>query len=344
MRPVLFAAICVLAIVAGYFLQYEVFPDGIMPASEQAASAQVAEVSPITSVRINEIMTSNQSALRDGSGGYPDWIEITNVGDAPIDISGWILVDRTKNKNRFVFPEQVIGPGEFIVVFASNRLANLPGEEYHAPFKLSRGGDTLLLYDRNESVVESVNIPALDPDQSYARAYDSGEWMRTYEYTPGAPNTPENHAAAIDRTPAYQATVYINELMASNKTTLKDGDGEFSDWIELYNSGGEAVNLAGWSITDDPNDLDQWLFPEISIQPGEYLVIFASGKESADGELHAGFKLASEGERVMLLDRDGKIVGDVTYDNLKTDASYARNEDGSYSQSSNPTPGAANQN
>jgi hypothetical protein len=73
--------------------------------------------------------------------------------------------------------------------------------------------------------------------------------------------------------------VVINEVVSSNFTTILDEDGDYPDWIELYNSDTSAINLAGYSMSDDfPND-PGWLFPSITLQPDSFLVLFASGKD-----------------------------------------------------------------
>jgi hypothetical protein len=74
------------------------------------------------------------------------------------------------------------------------------------------------------------------------------------------------------------AQVVINEIMASNNATTADEDGTFADWIELFNAGTEAVNLEGYGLSDNPQNLFKWVFPDYVIEPGEYLLIWASGK------------------------------------------------------------------
>jgi hypothetical protein len=81
------------------------------------------------------------------------------------------------------------------------------------------------------------------------------------------------------------ATVRINEMMASNGRTLADLDGDFEDWIELFNYGEEPVDLAGWGLSDKPDQPFLWTFPEGTvIAPGEYLLVWASGKDRVPGE------------------------------------------------------------
>ncbi len=92
--------------------------------------------------------------------------------------------------------------------------------------------------------------------------------------------------------------VVVSEFMARNLTTLTDEDGDYSDWIEIENQGLSPVDLAGWFLTDDPRDLDQWMFPpDLVLEPGARLVIFASAKDRsvAGSPLHTNFRLSEEG-------------------------------------------------
>src|SRR5438046_7845746 len=73
----------------------------------------------------------------------------------------------------------------------------------------------------------------------------------------------------------------INEFMASNTSGITDDEGNKSDWIEIYNPGSTAVNLAGWHLSDDPSLPHQFTFPATIINPGGYLLVFATGTERA---------------------------------------------------------------
>lgn len=105
---------------------------------------------------------------------------------------------------------------------------------------------------------------------------------------------------ATPATNAGTGDIVINELVASNVTGLVDEDGETSDWIELYNRGSQAANLSGWALTDDPNQPEKWMFPNITLNSGDYLVVFASGKNrqptGSDSPLHTNFRLNKRGD------------------------------------------------
>lgn len=108
--------------------------------------------------------------------------------------------------------------------------------------------------------------------------------------------------------------VRINEFMASNGDTLDDGNGESSDWIELYNAGPGPVDLSGWSLTDSAGNLNKWEFPAgTSLAQNAYLIIFASGRDTNDyvdpeGFLHTNFKLTTGGEYLALVEPNGTTV------------------------------------
>ncbi|MCI0500076.1 MAG: lamin tail domain-containing protein [Planctomycetales bacterium] len=102
----------------------------------------------------------------------------------------------------------------------------------------------------------------------------------------------------------------ISEFMASNTNTIQDEDQQYSDWIELYNPNTTAVNPKGWHLTDNANDLNQWEFPDVTIGSGQYLLVFASGKDRRDpaSELHTNFSLSGSGEYLALVEPDGSTI------------------------------------
>jgi hypothetical protein len=118
--------------------------------------------------------------------------------------------------------------------------------------------------------------------------------------------------------PVVFTTPVISEFMASNgsKEPLEEGelldeDGDSSDWIEIYNPTSEAVHLGGWYLTDNADNLDQWQFPAgVVLNPGQFLVVFASGKDRAvaGAELHTNFQLNAAGEYLALVESDGVTI------------------------------------
>ena len=122
--------------------------------------------------------------------------------------------------------------------------------------------------------------------------------------------------------------VVINELMASNDTAVADQDGEFDDWAELFNLSSNTVDLSGYFLSDDPDDLMKWQFPEgTSIGGDSYLIIWVDDDEEQEG-LHTPFKLSAAGESLHLIAPNGSIMDEVVFDEQTTDLSYARQPNG----------------
>jgi len=147
-----------------------------------------------------------------------------------------------------------------------------------------------------------------------------------------------------------KARVWINELVASNRQTLTDAQGNTPDWIELYNDGPQSVALQGWFLTDDPALVNKWAFPENMVVPAHgYLVVLASGDTSgsvvdSQGYAHTNFALDEKGEYLALTDAQGMVVHEIVpaFPPLETDISYGLWE-GEFRFFANPTPGQANE-
>jgi hypothetical protein len=138
----------------------------------------------------------------------------------------------------------------------------------------------------------------------------------------------------------------INEIMASNGATLADEDGDYPDWIELYNSGGQPVQLLGWGLSDNLGVPYKWVFPDITLQPGSFLLIWASGKDRSQpgSPLHTNFAISASGEAIYLTSSSGELVNGSLAVEMLRDISYGRCTDGSHNWCffDQPTPGAAN--
>ena len=143
-------------------------------------------------------------------------------------------------------------------------------------------------------------------------------------------------------------TPVISEFMADNDSTLPDDGGAFSDWIEISNPTAAAVDLTGWYLTDQENDLAQWRLPAVSLDAGGYLLVFASGNDRAvaGAPLHTNFKLDKQSEYLALVEADGQTVASEyapVYPTQVEDVSYGLSADGrTQGYFLAPTPGAAN--
>jgi hypothetical protein len=121
----------------------------------------------------------------------------------------------------------------------------------------------------------------------------------------------------------------LTEFMAANSRTLKDDFSQFEDWIEVYNPGAVTVDLAGWALTDNADNLFKWRFPATNLPPKSYLVVFASNRDRRIPglTLHANFRLDALGEYLALVRPDGQIATEYApaYPPQMTDVSFGQN-------------------
>ena len=142
------------------------------------------------------------------------------------------------------------------------------------------------------------------------------------------------------------AQVALTEFLASNARGITDEDGDHSDWIEVQNTGTTAVNLKGWSLTDDPTLPAKWVFPSMNLNGGASVVVFASGKNrtAVGSPLHTSFQLSAEGEYLGLFAPDATTATTEfapAYPPQRVDISYGFRAGQAYYFTS-PTPGTEN--
>lgn len=145
---------------------------------------------------------------------------------------------------------------------------------------------------------------------------------------------------------AHAQGVKINEIMASNGSSVRDEDGDNPDWVELYNSGQTEISLLGYGLSDNYEEPFKWVLPNVSIKPGGFLLIYASDKDrkGSFSFLHTNFKISAEGEEVLLTNPDGIRVDEISPREIPTDFSFGRQADGeeNFMFFAEPTPKSSN--
>lgn len=162
----------------------------------------------------------------------------------------------------------------------------------------------------------------------------AGTWVRYYVEA-----VADNPARAVRYMPAgaehdvfvYQVQpqvvngpVVINELMAANSVTVTDETGDYDDWIELYNTSNQPVNLGGYYLSDNPANLAKYEIPAGITIPANGYLIFWADEDGVDGPFHCNFKLSAAGEVLMLLNPALQIVDSVSFGPQQDDKGYAR--------------------
>ncbi len=125
------------------------------------------------------------------------------------------------------------------------------------------------------------------------------------------------------------AQVSINEVCSDNENIIADEEGDYEDWIEIFNNSNVPINLQGYFLSDDEEDLDQWSFPNVEIPAFDFILVFASGKDFLGTEAHTNFKISKNGETIIFSNSQGIIIDQLIVPALEVDQSYGRQPDGS---------------
>lgn len=145
-------------------------------------------------------------------------------------------------------------------------------------------------------------------------------------------------------------SLLITEICAANRNGLQDEDGFASDWLELFNPTPAPVNLADWSLSDDPLEPGKWVFPNRVLESGQYLVLFASAKDrkapTGANRFHLNFTLSAGGEFLGLYTPESPRVLQTGfspgYPEQCNDYSYGLDATDQWRYFAVPTPGTAN--
>ncbi|MBT3571572.1 MAG: T9SS type A sorting domain-containing protein [Flavobacteriales bacterium] len=135
--------------------------------------------------------------------------------------------------------------------------------------------------------------------------------------------SPERAEKEFHQIPVVSGLV-INEIMAGNFSAVADQDGEYDDWVELYNGNNYSINLDGYYLSDNENEPTKWSFPNVTIAPNDYLIIWCDTAGGAQAGLHTTYRLSGDQEEVYLSDEFAITIDAVHYVNMPTDQGYAR--------------------
>lgn len=296
-----------------------------------------------SSIEISEVMSNNSLFAKCSDGMYYDWIELHNTTSYDIDLTGWGISDDAEKLNKYVINDYIIRSGEYDIIYLSRRGEKDSEGKLHTTFALSSAGESIFLSDENGNIIYTIEMPASEENVSYGIMGNELVWFSTP--TPGKANGGD-FSDKFNSLEYPTAEVRINEVMTSNKSVLYDCEGDYGDWIELFNPTDKAVELGGYSLTDDPANTVKWLFPEgASINSGEYMIVFCSGKDKLDakGFYHTSFRLGKEDTAVMLCTPQGKTCDVMNFDFVPENASCGLISDSDAPvYFSIPTPGREN--
>ena len=279
---------------------------------------------------INEVMADPMTGLRDEDDELQDWVEIYNTTGNTVSLDNYALSDNEGRPLKWRFPKGASIPAHgYYVVFCSgkDRVEASSGVP-HSNFRISAEKETIILADSQGHVVDRVMIDNLAEDCSFGRN-DAGGLQVFQTATPGLPNNQQGfYQMDVNLRAMNRSGVIISEVMASNDSVVTYPSAQNTDWIEIYNTGTQTVDLSGYGLSDRLTRGRKWQFPQGTlIGAGEYKVILCDGtRGSTDaGTLHASFKVNRTAcETLVLADPTGRILDKVILPEQRTDISYGR--------------------
>ena len=285
----------------------------LLPSQALAADGALEDAASKSTVVINEVES-------DAPNKGNDWVEIANIGSEAVDLSGWYLTDdkgeerKTEGQTTPLAERTVLEPGAFLVL------------EKTVNFDFGLGkADTAILYDGNGKQVDSYAYTSVAAG-TWSRQADGS--FADAEATPGKINAAPEPSQPE---PSAKPALVLNEINSSP-----------DDWVELMNTGTEALDVSGYELRDNSVD-HRWRFPEGStIAAGALLVVDAKSsgliyddqaKTFAEGTFEAAISIGS-GDSIRLYDKGSNLLDEyswtahASYDGDAAKASYGRYPDG----------------
>lgn len=200
-------------------------------------SAQLGTWTPVENLILNELMAGNDSTITDSSGDYDDWVEIVNTGTSAISLSGFFLTDDMAFPEKYAFPDTVIQPGEYMILWTDNETEEGP---LHTGFRLNGKGEEVYLM-QGAVLVDWITCPALEDDVSWGRWLDLEDSWEIQAYpTPGSPNSDEDPQQGEEPAPNNLSIFCSNPIYAGTTSFTLTGDSGLAEFT-IYDMSGRVV-------------------------------------------------------------------------------------------------------
>ena len=267
------------------------------------------------------------------------WAELYNASQDTIDLSGYYISDRSAEPMLFRLPAVSIAPNSHALLYFSDD-ETLEQDGIAVGFSIGSADTTLTLSDTAGRQMNTLSWENGIPKGISVVPGDEG-----ISYSVPSPLSANGSVAWETNTlSAMDASdpVVINEVMPGNNRMIPDALGNCSEWVELYNRSSESVSLLGYYISDDPDDPFRAALPDITLNAGEYQIIYLSGTADIENGIHVGFRL-SAGEPVLLTTLNGMRQDTLSYDGVcPENASMGKDAGGKVVYYGTPTPGSEN--
>lgn len=249
---------------------------------------------------INEVMPDNERLCM---GHENDWVELYNLDGTDVSLDGYYLTDNPDKLHTMPLDGLTIPAEGYLVITLDDSSA----------FKLASTGESVYLVCQ-DTIISQLTFPETTKGESI-----DANGICQYP-TPGFVNTEDGHLEYLQT--LVLPELIISEVMSSNSKYLRC-QGSYFDLVELKNNSDHAIDLSGYYLSDKRSEPQRYALPEVTLQPGEFMIIYCSGEPSL-GNDHTSFKLSADGE-TLYLSKDGSFVDILTVPGLlQKNESYGR--------------------
>ena len=284
---------------------------------------------------ISEVMPT------DDASGYR-WVELYNSSDSAIGLENYCLSDDEANPLKWQISSGTVPAGGYASIYLSG-LGNDGKDGIHSPFRLSSEDTVLMLSDLQGNPIDRISWQAGIPEGVSVVKDASGASVYTAYPTFEAENSDSTFTNLEITVMEKSDPVHINEVLKYNTLSAIDSDGDREEWVEVKNFSDSTISLLGYFLSDDAADLYKWAFPDVQLQPGECKIVFLSGKNRTDTELHANFSLADDENDVFLTCLNGMRTESVSLLGVdRNNISVGLDEQQNIRYYASPTPGSEN--
>lgn len=258
---------------------------------------------------INEVMCNPAE-------GEFDFVEIYNAGNEEVDLGGFILQDEKGESEEYIIPAGTMVGAKSVILFSQAKEGNPNGS---FGFGLGKGGDKVVFLDSERRIVDEIALPEEDMPEgtSYSRVGDGGATWAIMNPTGGQSN---------GTAPSLKGVVVLNEVYTFSDQTSADD----LDYIELYNTSSQDVDLNGYRLWEGGGQEEAWTFPAGSVVPANGFLVVRCDKEGILGDpaKYPAWGLSKNDEVVVLADADYQVIDQVETPNLSEGEAYGRKTDG----------------
>lgn len=281
-------------------------------------------------IKINEVLPRNKGNFSI-NGNYYGYVEIVNESDENINLESYSISNTYDVPFKYKLPNITLKPNEVKVIYMDDG----EYEDYlFSGFKLDSNTGVVVL-SNNGKIIDSIEYSSLENGLALVK---QDEFVKTSHISPGYSNTVDGGNTFLKKYNKNKNNLIINEVMNSNSSYLAQNGGEFYDWVELKNNSKENINLNEYYLTTNENNKLMYKLPEITLKPGEFYIVIASGDENLSNNTykHSNFKL-SETESLYLIKND-EIIDSIFIADIPTGYSMGRNDESGHYYFNTPTP------